>query len=98
MSMSRREFVAAAASAAAGLALTGHARGHARADDRYFEWKPVGEGVVAAFGAGGNAMVLLGTDASLLVDCKNAPFGPALRREAEAIAKETSVGGKTPGA
>ena len=84
--MSRREFVAATGTMGAAMMLTGHATGApARADDKFFDWKPVADKAHAAFGFGGNALVLVASGGSLLVDCKNSPFGAELRREAEAI-------------
>ncbi len=53
-------------------------------EETFFQWKPVSEDVWIAFGQGGNTLVLAGKGAAVLVDCKNAPFGAALRREAEA--------------
>lgn len=54
-----------------------------------FTWKDVptrsGAVVKAAFEQGGNAMVVVSTGQALLVDCKNAPFGLALRRDAAAL-------------
>ena len=84
MLITRRSFLASSALAAAGLALPAR-RALARADDDLlFEWKPVHDKVKAAFGFGGNAMLVMGKGACLLVDAKNAPFGKQLRRESEA--------------
>jgi len=52
---------------------------------RYFEWKKAGGGVHVAFGEGGNTLVMLGKDESLLVDTKNCGFGDTLRLEAVAL-------------
>jgi glyoxylase-like metal-dependent hydrolase (beta-lactamase superfamily II) len=54
-------------------------------DTKFFEWKPVAEGVDAGIGGGGNSMVIRGKGAAAIVDCKLAPFGPVLRREAAGL-------------
>lgn len=86
MLVNRRQFLAAtglAAAAAAGWAPPVLAR---RLDTpTWFDWKTPADGVHVAFNEGGNAMVLRGRAGALLVDCKNAPFGAALRREAEGL-------------
>ncbi len=51
-------------------------------DERFFDWTEVARGVHVATGQGGNALAARG----LLVDCKNAPFGEVLGREARALA------------
>ncbi|CAG0994913.1 hypothetical protein PHYC_02503 [Phycisphaerales bacterium] len=82
--LSRREFLVMAAAAGAGAGLGARvARARTRRDETFFEWKTLREGVVVALGYGGNAMVVKGKDGGLLVDCKNAPYGTTLRREAE---------------
>jgi glyoxylase-like metal-dependent hydrolase (beta-lactamase superfamily II) len=62
----------------------------------YFEWSLAAPGVHVAMGEGGNALLATteaGLDGgALLVDCKNAPFGPVLRREAEAILAAGAAG------
>ncbi len=88
--MTRRDFLAASAAAGSALALSGHA--HAAApNDKFFDWKPVCDGAQAAFGNGGNSLVIVGKSGAVLVDCKNSPFGQELRRESESIAKLTHV-------
>lgn len=87
MRISRRAFVRAATVGAAGLVLRpalGFA-GRFDGEETFFAWESPREGVRVGFGQGGNTLVVLGKDGSLLVDCKNAPFGAALRREAEAL-------------
>lgn len=51
-----------------------------------FNWRPVGERVRVAFEQGGNALVLASSSSALLVDCKNAGFGPSLLKESQAFA------------
>lgn len=83
--IARREVLRlAAAGAAAALpsALLPSAMAHALAEDTFFTWKPAAESATVAFGSGGNSLVLRGKGATLLVDCKNAPYGDCLRREA----------------
>jgi glyoxylase-like metal-dependent hydrolase (beta-lactamase superfamily II) len=88
MSLNRRAFLAASATTGFACFLqTGRAYGALGAQDRFFDWKPVAKDAHAAFGFGGNALVVIGSAGSLLVDCKNAPFGPQLRRESEALGK-----------
>lgn len=76
----RREALRLVVVSAAGAAMGARAMAHTD-DATFFDWKPAA-GAKVAFGYGGNALVLAGKDASLLVDCKNAPFGDCLRREA----------------
>lgn len=88
--LSRRGFLAAGVGSALGLAAApGAAFARAwnlrKSAETFLEWKNVGEGVDAALGFGGNSMVIRGKNAAALVDCKNAPFGAVLRREAEAL-------------
>jgi glyoxylase-like metal-dependent hydrolase (beta-lactamase superfamily II) len=82
MNVSRRQFLAASALAAvasrASLAFPDP-------DPTFFTWKPLSEDAWVGFGEGGNSLVLMGKGAAALVDCKNAPFGACLRREAEAL-------------
>jgi glyoxylase-like metal-dependent hydrolase (beta-lactamase superfamily II) len=93
MPISRRSFMAlstAAAAAAAFSATPTRAAKPAMTDDRFFDWKPVATSgdiaAHAAFGFGGNALLIVAKGGALLVDCKFAYCGPQLRREAEAIA------------
>lgn len=81
----RREVLRLAAASAAGAAFLPAAMAHALADDTFFTWKPAAEGAMVAFGSGGNSLVLRGKGATLLVDCKNAPYGACLRREAKDV-------------
>lgn len=90
--LSRRSFVALSLGVAASAGLMPRrALASPRllaADPRFFEWSLVRESkpnVHAAMGQGGNSMVVVGKDACILVDAKNAPYGAQLRREAEAI-------------
>jgi cyclase len=52
--------------------------------ERFFDWKKARDDAWVAFGYGGNSLVLRGRDGAILVDCKNAPYAKALRREAQA--------------
>lgn len=88
MSASRREFLAAAGLATASLLLRPRlvlASPHVDPDETFFKWKALSEDAWVGFGEGGNTLVLMGKSGAALVDCKNAPFGAALRREAEAL-------------
>jgi glyoxylase-like metal-dependent hydrolase (beta-lactamase superfamily II) len=87
MRMSRREFLAASAGVGAAAVISEPVLARLADDDTFFEWKAVGKSAQVAFGFGGNALVLTGAKGSLLVDCKNSPFGQQLRREVEAIKK-----------
>lgn len=82
---SRREFLAAAGVAAAWPLLV-HAGSRVREPATWFEWRDVAGGGRAkvALGEGGNSMLLVGKERSLLVDCKTPAFGDVLRREAVA--------------
>lgn len=86
MAMTRREFLALSAAGAGYLVLsrTGLARVIPDPQPEFFDWKAAGSAATAAiaFGQGGNSLLLIGPDSSLLVDCKNAPVGTVLRREA----------------
>jgi glyoxylase-like metal-dependent hydrolase (beta-lactamase superfamily II) len=88
---SRREFLGA--SVVSLLASAGVPRftlGRA-VSETYFDWKKAVAGAHVAFGEGGNAMVLLAGTSALLVDCKNAPFGAALRREAAGLGARLTI-------
>src|SRR5437899_5222114 len=89
--MTRREFMTSAAGTTATLLLASQVGAAQRSEDMFFEWKPVCEGARAAFGNGGNALVVTGKQGALLVDCKNSPFGQELRREADTPTKLTHV-------
>src|ERR1051326_3540879 len=82
---SRREFLISSGLAAGALMLSRHAAARPDPDPTYFKWKALSEDAWVGFGEGGNSLVLLGKSSAALVDCKNAPFGPCLRREAEAL-------------
>lgn len=86
MRLTRRRFVGTAVLGAAGMALRpafGFA-GRSRAAESFFDWKSPRPGVRVGIGQGGNTLLLIGKEGTTLVDCKNAPFGATLRREAEA--------------
>jgi cyclase len=91
MIMTRRDFLAASAAAGSALALSLTAPAMPAPDDKFFDWKPVCDGAQAAFGNGGNSLVITGKSGAVLIDCKNSPFGQELRRESESIAKLTHV-------
>lgn len=87
--MTRRQFIPAAAGLAACAVLVPHAPARARrlgfaGDEGYFEVAQSGPSARVLFGEGGNSLVVLGEGESMLVDCKNAPFGTTLRRQAAA--------------
>lgn len=81
--MTRRAFVAMSAATFAAAALSRRATAKVR-DDSFLDWKPQRDTAFAAYGYGGNSLALRGKDGGVLIDCKNAPFGAALRREAAA--------------
>jgi len=88
MNWTRREFLATAGTAAAGvIAAPGLGAACLRRGDTFFPWRQVREGVHVTQGleTGGNVMVVLGEDQALVVDAKFAFIAPALRREAEAF-------------
>ncbi len=86
MVVPRRQFLTAAGLAAASLALRPRfAFALPAPDPTFFTWKALSEDAWVGFGEGGNTLVLMGKGAAALVDCKNAPFGAALKREAEAL-------------
>lgn len=86
MTITRRAFLASGAAVAAlgptALARRDAYRWRTTAAPDYFEWKSLKTGAYAAFGEGGNTLLVTSGGKSLLVDCKNAPFGDTLRREA----------------
>ncbi len=83
MPWTRRRFLATTGAAAlTHAALPAFARA-ARARDNFFNWQPLREGVWAAVGDGGNALVVRAGEGSLLVDTKYPGIARALRREAE---------------
>jgi glyoxylase-like metal-dependent hydrolase (beta-lactamase superfamily II) len=87
--LSRRQFAALSFFAAAGAAV-GFTPSPALARTLHqsepvspFNWKALpGDGAKVASEQGGNALVIVSTGQAMLVDCKNAPFGFALRRDA----------------
>ncbi|MFG0274300.1 MAG: MBL fold metallo-hydrolase, partial [Phycisphaerales bacterium] len=85
--VTRREFTRAIALAGAAVALPRVARAALRQDDAattVFDWTPLErDGVILCAGQGGNALVVASGGESLLIDCKNAGFGHALKAEAE---------------
>ncbi len=87
---SRRAFMQAACVTAAALpflpAAAQQPAGNAPDPDWFFDWREVAPGVWIALGSGGNSMVVKGDGGTLLVDCKNAPYGEALKRESAARA------------
>lgn len=81
----RRKFSSTLAlAAAAGVALPRQLLGLTQ-QETLFDWRPINDAMRAAFGAGGNALVIRNGGRSLLVDTKNAGFGAVLRAEAEAF-------------
>lgn len=84
MPLHRRQFLTLLG-AAAGVSLLPIRRTHAARGepDRYFQWQEAAPGAHVALGEGGNSLVVVGPEGTVLVDCKNAPFGACLRREAE---------------
>ncbi len=54
-------------------------------------WKPAGKGAFVGVGSGGNSTLLMGTDAGVVIDCKNAPYGECLRREATKRCKKIQM-------
>ncbi len=96
MHVSRREFLAFSAAAAASATLPGFARlALARPDTSkwFFKWDEVAAGVFATTPAGGqqvlggNVMVFHGNEGAVLVDTKFAAIAKTLRREAESFGK-----------
>jgi cyclase len=83
--VNRRGFIGLALGAGAALALSPTRALARRAEETFFEWVDVGEGLKVAIGAGGNSLVVTGKAAAAVIDAKNAPYGKQLRREAEAL-------------
>jgi len=54
----------------------------AHADEDYFEWALPQPGLFVATGGGGNSTLFTRGDGAVLIDCKNAPYGESLYREA----------------
>lgn len=89
MILSRRSFNSSGLAALAGLALGPALPGILRAaepvGETLFDWKPIGEKAMVAFGQGGNALLIRAGEESILIDCKHAGLGTTLKREAEAL-------------
>lgn len=85
--LTRRDFTRAVALAGAALAIPGHARAMLRQGQpgaTVFDWSPLAGGRAhLCAGQGGNALVVPSAGEALLIDCKNAGFGHALKHEAE---------------
>lgn len=92
MHVSRRGFLAAAA-AGAGVAASrwgagaraGQPPAGSAAAGSFFTWIKISDRLRVATGEGGNALLVKAGPESLLIDCKNAPYGGVLRTEAEAF-------------
>jgi glyoxylase-like metal-dependent hydrolase (beta-lactamase superfamily II) len=88
--ITRRQFAQIAGLAvAAGLALPRSVKALLQDSEpatTVFNWRPVGERVRIAYEQGGNALVLASSGSALLIDCKNAGFGPSLLKESQAFA------------
>lgn len=108
MTVTRRQFIRAAAGAAALplIASPALARRRELAPFTYLDWSGIARGpqrlpgatghasgMMVASGEGGNALVVANGDHAVLIDCKNAPFGELLKREA-AIAPYSSGKGE----
>lgn len=84
--LSRREFSATLAlAAAAGLVRPGAGFG-AGQQATVFDWQAINDSMRVALGAGGNVLAVADGGNLLLVDTKNAGYGKVLRAEAEAFA------------
>lgn len=91
--LSRRTFAKVSAVAGLGLLVGPLQARTPRRAETFFEWITVREGFAVALGQGGNSLVVMGKRGAgagaekgggVLVDCKNAPYAKALRRESEA--------------
>ncbi len=85
MNLTRREFTGLAIGAAASGAMGWPAFAQPGRWGTFYDWKPVGEAALAAFGAGGNALLVMSGDEAVLVDCKNIGYGLTLRRESKQV-------------
>jgi cyclase len=85
MTIRRRKFLATAGLTAAATILRPSLSWAREPDATYFKWTSLTEDAWVGTGEGGNTLVLMGKSAAALIDCKHAPFGKALRREAEAL-------------
>ncbi|MCA9278371.1 MAG: MBL fold metallo-hydrolase [Phycisphaeraceae bacterium] len=83
---SRRSFLLLAGSAVVSSPLLSQAAGVRRRysvrRDAWFEWNEVQPGAFVAIGEGGNALAINTGAEAVLIDAKNAPFGPVIAREA----------------
>lgn len=70
-----------AAGSAALIAGSSRAADDPQPEADFLIWKPASERAWCAVGSGGNSTLLKGDKAAVLIDCKNAPYGPCLRRE-----------------
>ena len=87
--LARRDFLGLSLAAGAALA-AGPAFGltrSRRAAESFFETSRIRDGlkVFGLFGEGGNSLLMVRDGASLLVDCKNAPFGRVLKSDTVAL-------------
>jgi len=96
--MTRRDFVRFSTLLSAGLVAGLPVRGLGRSPvgaETFYNWIEVAPGLHAGMGpvgdnmaiVGGNCLLAVGKEDSLLIDTKQAVLGPSLRREALAIAK-----------
>lgn len=78
--LDRRDFLGFTIAAGAALALPAWARPPRPGSDTYFDVIPIGDkgNAFAILGEGGNSLLIKDGDSSLLVDCKNGPFGRVL--------------------
>lgn len=78
--LDRRDFMGLALAASAAAALPAFARTRRRSADTYFDVVPIGDkgNAFAILGEGGNSLLINDGDSSLLIDCKNGPFGRVL--------------------
>ncbi len=78
--LDRRDFLGLTLAAGAAAALPAWARPHRADNNTFFEVVPVGDkgNAFAILGEGGNSLLINDGDSSLLVDCKNGPFGQVL--------------------
>ncbi|MFG0256704.1 MAG: MBL fold metallo-hydrolase [Phycisphaerales bacterium JB043] len=87
MNLTRREFSILAASTAAAAHPFSRALGAFRQDEpapSVFDWTQLIDGVHLIADHGGNAILAKTKDAIVLIDAKNAGFGPSLKRETTA--------------
>ena len=99
MSINRRQALHSIAAGSACGFLAPLALAHARTQPAdaappladFLVWKAAGKGAMVGIGSGGNSTLLLGTEVGALIDCKNAPYGECLRREATRRCKEIKL-------